>query len=302
LVGAGFAEIYAYHFIGRSMLEAFEFSPRELIELENPMNPETHYLAAHPAHRFVHVAAENLRHAERASLFGMTSGFRRARKPTLQTPTNEQKYLVIAKAARESNATKSVKGGETFYEAKGVLDRLFETLGVADHWYDDALTNDERRQTKALHPYRTAKVMVGDEYLGIIAELHPETQRRLKAKGRIVFAEIVFEKLWKLARTEAEFTPIGKYPAVIRDIAIIVPENVKADDVEGVIENAGGPLLVDSDLFDYFQDEAMEERGEKSLAFHLIFQSPEKTLTDEEVNRLYRKIVSAVKSKDWEVR
>ena len=76
----------------------------------------------------------------------------------------------------------------------------------------------------------------------------------------------------------------------------------KADEVQQIIENIGGKLLVDSDLFDYFQDEAMEGRAEKSLAFHLVFQSLERTLTDEEVSRLYRKIVSALKAKEWEVR
>ncbi|MEK9148191.1 MAG: hypothetical protein AAB650_02025 [Patescibacteria group bacterium] len=136
----------------------------------------------------------------------------------------------------------------------------------------------------------------------MVAELHPAVSEHLKAKARIVFAELDSEKLWKLARSEAEFRPIGKYPVVVRDIAIIITENVKADDVEGVIQNAGGELLVDSDLFDYFQDETMTEVGQKSLAFHLAFQSPERTLTDAEVNRMYKKIVAAVKTKGWEVR
>jgi phenylalanyl-tRNA synthetase beta chain len=64
----------------------------------------------------------------------------------------------------------------------------------------------------------------------------------------------------------------------------------------------GGTLLIDSDLFDYFQDEAMEERGQKSLAFHLIFQSPERTLRDAEVENICKKIASALKQKGWDVR
>ena len=299
LVGAGLTEVQAYRFIGKQALERFGSSAEELLELENPMSPETQYVGAHPAEQYLAIAAENLRHQDRVAVFGMAKGFRPARRPSANMPADERKYLVIVKASKAAGVA---KGGETFYEVKGVLDRVFETLGIAEHWYDDALTKAERQRTKALHPYRTAKVMVGDDFLGMAAELHPAVQQRLKAKARLVCAHIDFDKLWKLARAEAEFRPIGKYPAVIRDIAMIVPENTKADDVEGVIENAGGPLLVDADLFDYFQDEAMEERGEQSLAFHLVFQSPKKTLTDEEVNRPYRKIVSALKSRDWEVR
>ena len=105
-----------------------------------------------------------------------------------------------------------------------------------------------------------------------------------------------------MARDEQEFRPIGKYPAIIRDIAVVVPSETKADDVEQIIENTGGQLLVDSDLFDYFQDGEMREREEKSLAFRLIFQSPEKTLKDEEVNSLMQKIIKALEEKGWEVR
>lgn len=296
LAGAGLTETYVYRFMGSDLSLAFGSAAADLLELENPMNPDTRYLNAHPAHRFIQSAVENLRHSHRVALFGVASGFRRAAKPTLERPIDERKYLVIAHAAKNASP------GESFYAVKGALDHLLDSLGIAEHWYDDALTKAERQRAKAFHPYRTAKVMADNEPLGVVAELHPEVLKRLKTKYRIVFAEIDFGKLWKLARSEAEYRPIGKYPAVIRDVAVIVPENAKADDVEGVIENAGGKLLADSDLFDYFQDEAMQTRGEKSLAFHLVFQSPEKTLTDAEVNRLHRKITAALKFRDWEVR
>jgi phenylalanyl-tRNA synthetase beta chain len=221
------------------------------------------------------------------------TGFKPAAKPSPKIPSEEKKYLVVVRAAKDS---------DTFYELKGTLDHLFESLGMAEHWYDDALTRAERQKAHALHPQRMAKVMADNDFLGIVAELHPATAENLKAKGRIVFAELDFEKLWRLARAEAEFRPIGKYPAIVRDIAVIVPEETKADEIEGVIQNSGGKLLVDSDLFDYFQDKAMSEAGEKSLAFHLIFQSPGRTLTDAEVNRLCKKIATAVKAKGWEVR
>lgn len=296
LAGAGLTEIHTYRFIGQQLLEAFGSATDDLLELENPMNPDTRYLNAHPAHHYIQSAIENLRHSDRVSIFGITSGFKRTAKPTLEMPTDERRYLVIA------HTVKGAPDEGSFYAVKGTLDHLFESLGIADHWYDDALTPAERKKTVALHPYRTAKVMVGDEFLGVVAELHPAVQQRLKSKARLVFSQIDFEKLWKLARAEAEFKPIGKYPAVIRDIAVIVPEDTKADDVEDVIQNASGTLLVDSDLFDYFQDEAMTERGEKSLAFHLIFQSPERTLTDAEVNRLYQRIAKALKEREWEIR
>lgn len=304
LMAAGFSEVLTYVFAGKKLLEVFGDSPQGLLELENPTSPETQYLSSHPAQQYLKIAADNLRHREAVGIFGIAKGFKPAAKPSAKMPAEERKHLVVVKAAKEAsrNSSKNTAEAEAFYAVKGTLDHLFEALGIAEHWYDDALTPAERKKTAALHPYRTAKVMVGDEFLGVVAELHPAVQQRLKSKARLVFAQIDFDKLWRHARAEAEFKPIGKYPAVIRDIAVVVPENTKADDVEGVIQNAGGKLLADSDLFDYFQDEAMAERGEKSLAFHLIFQSPARTLTDEEVNRLYRNITKALKEREWEVR
>ena len=138
--------------------------------------------------------------------------------------------------------------------------------------------------------------------LGLIGELHPAIGDRIKARSRIVAAEISFDALWRLCRDETEYRPVGKYPAITRDLAVRVPDMTKTEEIQNIIEIAGGTLLADSDLFDYFQDEALGETGEKSLAFHLIFQSPERTLTDAEVDAIVKKIITTLEEKGWEVR
>ena len=110
--------------------------------------------------------------------------------------------------------------------------------------------------------------------------------------------EFDFDELAKLADESAEYEPISKYPAIVRDIAVLVPLNEKVENVLDIIENTAGKLLVDTDLFDIYEN---DER--KSLAFHLIFQSSEKTLTDGEVNAIMEKIFTAIEANDdWEVR
>lgn len=305
LVGAGFTEAYAYVFTSRRAAEDFGDSAERLLELENPTSPDTQFLGAEPAWTYARIAAENLRRADSVNLFGIAKGFLPQAKPSSAMPAIETTYLVIAKAAKVTKATKGTKetgDSETFYTVKGVVDQLLESLGIAEHWYDDALSATEKKKLEAFHPYRIAQVKADDELLGIVGELHPDVQERLKSKARIVIAQLNFEKLWQRARAEAEFKPIGRFPAIIRDIAVIVPENEKADTVQGILENACGELLADTDLFDYYADGAMEQRGEKSLAFHLIFQSPERTLTDAEVSRLYAKVAAALREKGWEVR
>ncbi|MFA4890247.1 MAG: hypothetical protein WC587_01255, partial [Candidatus Paceibacterota bacterium] len=133
------------------------------------------------------------------------------------------------------------------------------------------------------HPDKTADIRVGNTSLGAIDHNS---------------FEINFEMLVKMAEEEAEYRPISKYPAVKRDIALFVPFEVKVDEVQDVIENTAGELLADTDLFDIYEN---EER--KSLAFHLIFQSHDKTLEEKEINDLMDKIFKAIEANpEWEVR
>lgn len=289
LARAGFTEYLPYEFIGDQELALFQLDSSEAIEVANSISSETKYLVPRVLVKFVSAAAENLRNFETVRLFGLPKSF---------TPIPfEHKDIILCLAK------KGAKGEDEFYQLKGSLDQLFEDLGISDYWYDDVIEAGGRKQELSIfHPYRNAEIKVENEKIGNMGEIHPVILENIKAKARIVAAEIDFEKLWRLARSEQEFLPIGKYPAIVRDIAVIVPANTKADEVQEIIENIGGKLLTDSDLFDYFQDDKMRESEEKSLAFHLIFQASDRTLTDEEIDRITASIISVLEEKQWEVR
>lgn len=290
LAGAGFTESRLYEFTGDEELGKFYIDPDEAILLENPMSPGTKYLLPRALIKYIFSASENLRNFDNVGIFGIGKSF-------LRKKVSEHKDLSIV--LTQKNTT----GEEEFYRLKGVADELLESLGISDHWYDDKVSHRlSVTGYKLFHPYRLTEIKVGDEKIGSIGEIHPAVLENIKAKARIVAAEIDFEKLWRLARSEQEFRPIGKYPAIIRDIAVIVPQTTKADEVEEIIENTAGPLLTDSDLFDYFQDEEKKKSEEKSLAFHLVFQSPERTLEDGEVNSIIEKIVESLEKSGWEIR
>lgn len=299
-VGAGFTEHEPYAFTSGRALDDFAIGREGLISVENPMNPDTTHLTPRPLTAFVEAAARQAREFESVRLFGIAKGFRfwgENRNKGTRWPVNETKYLVFALSR------KGGEGEDEFFELKGVLDEVFTSLGIADYWYDDAIEPAARSGEYAMyHPYRTAQIRAGNELLGVLGEIHPATGERIKQKSRITAAEISFDWLWRLARREQEFRPVGKYPAVMRDIAVIVPFFTKTEEVTNVIETAGGALLADSDLFDYFQDERMKENDEKSLTFRLIFQSPDRTLTDEEVHERIDTITRALEKKGWNVR
>ena len=115
----------------------------------------------------------------------------------------------------------------------------------------------------------------------------------------ITIFEVNFDKLQKLSTEEREYNPISKHPEAIRDISISVPQNVKAGDILNKIKDSGSILVRRVELFDTYESGG----GKKSLAFHIIFQAPDKTLTSQELDSLLKKIINNLEEEpDWEVR
>ena len=195
------------------------------------------------------------------------------------------------------------KNGERalFYETKGIVDALLEKLGIDDVWYDDYQPAPEYSDERFWHRGRTAVIKVGDATIGTVGETAPALLHLYDIHERVVMFELDCAKLTNLAQEKRAYRPIIKFPAVERDIAVVVPAETKIDRVQYAIEVAGGELLLDSDLFDIYEGEHFEAER-KSLAFHLIFQSSERTLTDSEVNGIFNKIVGAIEAEKWEVR
>ncbi|MFY9462653.1 MAG: phenylalanine--tRNA ligase subunit beta, partial [Candidatus Sungiibacteriota bacterium] len=280
LVRAGFTESHLYEFAGDRMLDQFNIDRARVISLENPMNPETTYLSPRVLLPCIISVTDNLKHFDAIRIFSIAKSFRK-------DPLEERRGIAIC------IAQKGASGEEEFYLLKGAVEQMLESLGISDHWYDDALESRIKNQKSGTyHPYRMAEIKVGDEKIGVIGEIHPAILKNIKARARITAVEIDMEKLVALATTEAEYQPIGKYPAIIRDIAVVVPEKTKTEEILNVIENTGGELLADTDLFDYFQDGALAENAQKSMAFHLVFQSPDRTLIDAEIDTIIKKIIT----------
>ncbi|MBU4481519.1 hypothetical protein KKH59_04390, partial [Patescibacteria group bacterium] len=192
--------------------------------------------------------------------------------------------------------------GDAFYEAKGVVDLLLNKMGISNVWYDDYQPTPEESKLSIWHSSKRAEIKIGQEEIGFLGEVSPKIISDLKLKGKAVVFDVVLEKLQKLASEEHEYQPISSYPAAIRDIAILVPRNVKVEDVLNQIETVGGKLIRDTDLFDIYEGEEMPE-GKKNLAFHIIYQAEDRTLSSAEIAEIQQKIVEELEENpEWEVR
>lgn len=192
--------------------------------------------------------------------------------------------------------------GQVFYQIKGVVDLLLNKLGISDIWYDDYKATPEQSKLAIWHPKKCAEIKVGSAEIGFLGEISPAVSEDLKIQEKIALFDIDFEKLTKLCSEEHEYQPISQYPAAVRDLALLVPLEIRVEEVFNKIETAGGKILSDVDLFDIYEGEEIPE-GKKNLAFHLIYQAEDRTLKPKEIDDIHQKIVKALEENpEWEVR
>lgn len=174
-----------------------------------------------------------------------------------------------------------------FYYLKGILETLFETMNVSNYRFIP------EKENQSFHPGRTAKIQVCGQDAGFIGEIHPNVLENYRLNEKVCMMELDLEVVINASGGVRKFSPLPKYPAVERDIAVVISRDVQAADVNRVIRKNGGELLKEVSLFDVYQGEQIKQ-GFKSMAFALKFQAPDRTLTDEEINLVYEKIQKAL--------
>lgn len=181
-----------------------------------------------------------------------------------------------------------------FYTVKGILENLFAKLSL-----DHKITYI-KAEIDGMHPGQTAKILLEDEVVGFVGKIHPEREKAYDVKNVFAF-ELNLEMLLSRELPESTYKPIPRFPAISRDIALIVDQAQEAAELEQVIRKAGGKLLQHVKVFDVYEGEHVAA-GKKSIAFTMEFYDPERTLTDEEVNQIHEKIVTELKNFGAELR
>lgn len=176
-------------------------------------------------------------------------------------------------------------GEKDFYFLKETLEIVLERLGIRNLEYKREDNNP------SFHPGRTALLYSGDQEIGIFGEVHPDVAINYELKNRIYLATIDFDVIVKLADMERKYKPLPKYPAMTRDIAVVVDEAVMVGELEKVILRHGKDLVESIQLFDIYRGNQVE-RDKKSVAFSIVYRSYEGTLTDSVVNDIQNKVIA----------
>ena len=183
-----------------------------------------------------------------------------------------------------------------FFNMKGVLEELFEKLGL-----HHAFTYNPKGGYPFLHPGRQAAIQNGEDVIGYIGQLHPEVVDNYNMKGEVYVAVVDLPKLTALASFDRKYEGIAKFPASTRDLSMVMSKDIFVGQVEEVIKKYGGSLLENYELFDVYEGEQVG-RGKKSVAYTMTFRAKDRNLEASEVNAITDKIIAGLQKLGIELR
>jgi phenylalanyl-tRNA synthetase beta chain len=283
LVSAGLQEVITYSLTTPERERPLGLPATDYVKIVNPISSERVVMRHAVLTGVLEVLAANLRHVEDAKLFEIGPVYLPRNGEKLPDEPVHLAVAMAGKRAPEFWGDPVESGALDFFDVKGVVEALATDLHLPGVSY--------RKASPAyLHPGKAAEVLIEGHLVGAFGVLHPKVCPAFGLEGRTVLAgELDLQAI--LARVPARFdyTPVPRFPAALRDIALVVDEDVTAERVVAEIRAAGGDLLCGIRLFDLYRGESIAT-AKKSLAYALTYQADDRTLTDKEVDKAHKKI------------
>ncbi len=186
--------------------------------------------------------------------------------------------------------TIGIYGNMDFYNLKGIIENLLNELGIEKAEYVKETENP------AFHPGRTAKLLIRKQAAGVFGEVHPDVAENYGIDGRVYIAEIDLRLVFQASKMQRKYKALPKYPASVRDIAMLISEEVPVGEIDNVINRAGKELIEKVELFDVYKGKQIPG-GMKSVAYSITYRAENRTLKDEEVNKVHEKVVNVIVEK-----
>ena len=294
LCALGLNEIQTYSFVSPASVDRIRIGEdsweRAFVKLINPLGEENSVMRTVLTPNMLETLARNYaRNIEEAAAFEIGNTFMASELNADHLPDEDYALCI------------GLYGGEQdFFTLKGIICEMLKVLGIREPIFT------AESEYGPYHPGRCARISaaaseqmkaagVETEELGIMGEIHPDVAEEFGLDGvRVYCCEIMFSAIMRKADTEVVYTPLPKFPAVTRDIALLVDEELEVGRIEEIIRSKGGEILEDVRLFDVYRGKQVDE-GKKSVAFALVYRDREKTLTDEEVTAVHEDVLAALK-------
>lgn len=288
LEGSGLMQAITYSLTNDAKAGQFALHIREPIRLIMPMSEERSNLRLSIIPQLLEALSYNsARQNDSLAFYEVGSVF--LKEENQELPSEHEHIAGAVTGLWNSHPWQGEKKPVDFFVVKGILEGLFEELGVSEH------ITFRQAEREGMHPGRTAEILLDDTVIGFAGQVHPEVQKAMDLNETYVF-EIEAAPLFNYDLPALQYTAIPRYPSITRDIALVVDQQAKAGELKSIIKEAGGKLLKEVSIFDLYEGEHMEP-GKKSLAYSLKYFDPERTLTDDEVVKAHNKVLEAVKAK-----
>lgn len=250
---------------------------RNAIKISNPLGEDFSIMRTLPLHGLVSSLATNYKRKNaNVHLFEMANVYIPKALPLKELP-DERMQLALG-----------FYGEGDFYVMKGVVEELFEKLGLKEK-----ITYDANAERPYLHPGRKADVIYNGKTVGYLGELHPQVLDNYGIEDRAYVAVIDMPAVMEFASFDIKYTGIAKYPAVTRDISVTVPKDLPVGEIEACIEKTGKGILESYSLFDIFESEKLGN-DVKSVAYTMSYRHKDRTLEDAEVNEVMDKLIKSL--------
>ncbi|MCT4613067.1 MAG: phenylalanine--tRNA ligase subunit beta [Clostridia bacterium] len=283
VLGYGYSEVRTYSFESPKSFEKLNMVEtndlRKVIEVTNPLGEDYSLMRRQLANGMLTVLSKNYNQRNKnVRMFEVAKVYNPVCEDVKCSELpNEDKHLSIG-----------AYGDMDYYDLKGTIETLLEGLNIK---YDF----EAKTSIDYMHPGRTAAIISRNQEIGHIGEVHPLVLDNYDIKEKVYYAELNLDKLIDFKVKKFKLKPLPKYPAMNRDLAFLVKDEILVGDIEKIIRRNNPGFMEEYSLFDIYKGEQIEE-GKKSVAYNFVFRSADRTLTDEEVNKAMDKIITELKA------
>lgn len=285
----GFSQGMTYSFESPKVFDRLlipEDSPlRRTVNIQNPLGEDFSIMRTSPLHGMLNSLSTNYNRRNKAvRLYELANIYLPKALPLTELPDERMQF------------TLGMYGDGDFFDMKGVIEEFFDKAGMRKRPH-----YDPGSLKPFLHPGRQAAVVYDGVTIGYLGEVHPEVADHYKIGERAYVAVIDMPSMMGFTSFDRKYTGIAKYPAVTRDISMVVPREILVGQIEEIIEQRGGKMLESYQLFDIYEG-AQILAGFKSVAYSITFRAKDHTLEEQEVSAVMKKILNGLKGLGIELR
>jgi len=288
LIAQGAYEICTYSFVSPKIYDKLHYEAndirRDSVVISNPLGEDTSIMRTTSVASMLDTLALNYNNRnENACLYEPATVY--IKQGDADTLPEEKVEFCIGAYGEKYD----------FFALKGIVEQTLEAAGIYGCKYIPQSENP------TYHPGRTAEIVKDDTVIGIIGEIHPAVTKEFGLDTKTYIAVLDFERMFENSNTEKTFTPLPKFPATTRDLALLCPKSVSVAQITEIIEQRAKGILESVKLFDVYSGSQIPS-GFVSLAFALVFRANDRTLSDSDIDAKMRKIIKALAEIDAVIR